>query len=59
MLKFRGYLANPRNNFEVRTRNEFGITPAALVQQIQENTICLGEAGYFEINYSFIAQVRR
>lgn len=50
MHRFKSYLVDPDNN---------RLLDATMFQQIQENAICIGETGYFQIDYAFISQVTR
>lgn len=30
----------------------------ALIQQVQDNTICVGQGNFFEVDYAFVFQVK-
>lgn len=55
MQSFRSFLVDPSNGLDVK--NERGITTQTLLQQIQENAICMGQNNFFKIDYTFISQV--
>lgn len=58
---FKSYLVNPENGLvDISGDNRTNVNniTSNLLQQIQENTVGIGETGFFQIDYSFISQVR-
>lgn len=41
----------------IGNKRDRDITAHNLVQLIQENTVCVGQQGFYRVDYSFISQV--